>query len=314
MDIKNAPKITECHNPGCNNTFKTAYSKGQTLKKYCTFDCFVSMSRIVLECARPECTNTFNTRKSDNRKYCSRSCNAQNQNVLRDAGSGLDPRNSRRLTSSCKRCANPISSVYRYCPDCSSTRTTWERDEKAQKWVDGYQEVATGSNGQLLEWARDYLIGLAGNKCSRCSWCEPNVVLGRPILTVDHKDGNWRNNDIGNLVVLCYNCHSVTDTWGTLNRSSAGVRPRSGNRYDPQPTGFSCVDCGIEVSRGAARCQEHAAHHRKSKIDWPDAESLIESVKSSGFEATGRLYGVTGASVRKRLRKLGYDTVGMSSK
>jgi hypothetical protein len=60
----------------------------------------------------------------------------------------------------------------------------------------------------------------------RCALCgiEP-MWLGEPLpLEVDHIDGEWRNNRIENLRLLCPNCHSTTDSY----RGRGKGRARSG--------------------------------------------------------------------------------------
>ncbi|MFD4523130.1 HNH endonuclease signature motif containing protein [Streptomyces sp. NPDC058470] len=57
----------------------------------------------------------------------------------------------------------------------------------------------------LLELGISEQCALCGNKA---------VWLGEPLpLEVDHMDGNWRNNRVENLRLLCPNCHSTTDTY-----------------------------------------------------------------------------------------------------
>ena len=61
------------------------------------------------------------------------------------------------------------------------------------------------------------LINIRGRKCENCgleNW------LNQPItLEVHHIDGDKLNNDLNNLLLLCPNCHSYTETWRGKNIS-----------------------------------------------------------------------------------------------
>jgi hypothetical protein len=53
--------------------------------------------------------------------------------------------------------------------------------------------------------------------CASCG--TPPTWRGRPLpLEVDHIDGDWQNNLLRNLRLLCPNCHSVTDTYRGRNK------------------------------------------------------------------------------------------------
>lgn len=140
-------------------------------------------------CVREDCSAEFET--FDNRKiYCTRSCAVTV--------------NNRR---SPKRKAKP--------------RTVSKSG--LQRWLDGEWDGNTKQG--LSRPIRDWLIEQAGYSCqdgrSGCNgWAGRNPVNNRSCLTVDHADGNPYNNARENLVVMCPNCHSMTSTYGALNKGS----------------------------------------------------------------------------------------------
>ena len=60
--------------------------------------------------------------------------------------------------------------------------------------------------------------GILENKCSSCGITEWN---GKSIvIQLDHVNGNSKDHTLGNLRMLCPNCHSQTDTFAGKNKNS----------------------------------------------------------------------------------------------
>ena len=80
---------------------------------------------------------------------------------------------------------------------------SWEKDNYSYEWM---------KNG--VKYRSDYaksLIFLRGRRCECCNLTEWNNA---PIpLEVHHKDGDKFNNESDNLILLCPNCHALTDNW-----------------------------------------------------------------------------------------------------
>lgn len=59
-------------------------------------------------------------------------------------------------------------------------------------------------------------LGILEKKCSRCGLSE---WQGEELpLSLDHIDGDYYNNLIENLRILCPNCHALTPTWCGRNK------------------------------------------------------------------------------------------------
>ena len=66
----------------------------------------------------------------------------------------------------------------------------------------------------------------AGVMETRCASCLNSRWLGNPIpLELDHIDGDTANNQLGNLRLLCPNCHALTPTYRARNARYPHIPP-----------------------------------------------------------------------------------------
>ena len=79
---------------------------------------------------------------------------------------------------------------------------------------------------------RRYLIRRFGEKCTSCGWAQRHQKTGKVPIEVEHIDGDWQNNKLSNLTLLCPNCHALTPTFRGLNRGR-GRAYRLGGRCNP---------------------------------------------------------------------------------
>ena len=78
----------------------------------------------------------------------------------------------------------------------------------------------SGAKGEVevSNHIRRYLHNKYDNKCCQCGWNEINIHTNKVPLEINHKDGNWRNNQESNLDLLCPNCHALTPNHGSRNK------------------------------------------------------------------------------------------------
>lgn len=163
--------------------------------------------------------------KDSRTQFCSHSCAATYNNLhrtIRDNNKSIPIR-----VSNCILCGKEIYGGYKYCS--SECQQTYQHNEWVKKWKDGNVSGTIGKY-EVSSHIRRYLFDKYNCKCQKCGWGEVNKTSNKVPLQIHHIDGNCLNNKEENLELLCPNCHSLTDTYGSLNESSNRIfRKQKGN-------------------------------------------------------------------------------------
>jgi hypothetical protein len=144
--------------------------------------------------------------------FCSRKCSTTFYN------------RARKVTVHCLQCESPIhgDSNRKYCS--KKCQQAWQTAQLVKRWQDGKENGWHGKTYLIAGYVRDYLFKKFHNRCQECGWSKVNKTTGRVPLQVDHVDGNPSNCRESNLKLLCPNCHSLTPTFGRLNKESCRCR------------------------------------------------------------------------------------------
>jgi len=121
----------------------------------------------------------------------------------------------------CKNCDSVIKDGLKYCS--FQCQQDYQRMEKVNLWLEGKNDGIRGKTA-TSKWIKWYLIKINGNKCMECGWCEKNQHTNSIPIELEHIDGDFTNNQIDNLKLLCPNCHSLTSTYKGANKNG---RPRA---------------------------------------------------------------------------------------
>lgn len=137
--------------------------------------------------------------------------------------------NPKKPRRSCPNCGKECKrSVDKFCDN--HCQREFQYKSYIQRWLDGFESGMKGSFYAISGHIRRWIIEKYGEKCSICGWSMRHPFSGKVPLTIDHIDGDVANNHPENLRLLCNNCHSLTPTFGALNRGK-GKRPNHKGAY-----------------------------------------------------------------------------------
>ena len=73
---------------------------------------------------------------------------------------------------------------------------------------------------------RRYFFEKYNSSCQICGWNKVNSYTGKVPLQLHHIDGDCLNNKEENLQLLCPNCHSLTENFGSRNTNATRIDKR----------------------------------------------------------------------------------------
>lgn len=149
-------------------------------------------------------------------KFCGHSCCCTFWNLRRG-----DFR--RGITVKCKWCNNKIKR--------GSQATCSRSCHMAYLWARKVKEIERTGVAKPIKKAKRYISEKCGVRCEICGI--PGEWRGsKLVLSLDHKNGNGEDWRLGNLRLLCPNCHSQTDTYCGRNMGKGRVARRERERFD----------------------------------------------------------------------------------
>lgn len=127
--------------------------------------------------------------------------------------------------SKCKNCNNEIIKYpernNEYCShECHNE---YGHHQYIIRWKNGEENGIVGEFSTSKHIKR-YFFEKYNNKCQKCDWGEKNEYSNKIPLQLHHIDGNCLNNNEENLQLLCPNCHSLTNNFGSRNENATNGR------------------------------------------------------------------------------------------
>lgn len=222
----------------------------------------------------------------------------------------------------CLNCKKEIKNNKKFCDN--SCHREFLNKEQIKKWKLKKWTGTTGY-GQVSDTIKKYIFEKNKNKCEICGWDKVNKKTNKIPLQIHHIDGNALNNFEENIQLLCPNCHSLTENFGSLNKQSQIKKQKTRTLKVCKICGKNfltyglkeecdecsenktikeknfCTECGKEITKHSksGKCRDCAIKSKKM----PSKEELEFLIKNKNILQISKDFGLSDNAIRKWLKK-----------
>lgn len=167
----------------------------------------------------------FDKKRND---FCSKSCSAKYNNLgkIRNVR-GINGRYCKEENKVNFLVYNTIKKDY-FCAYCGKllnhNKKYCNRNCQAMNSMQIAKDIIESGENVSSSALRKYLMRKYDNKCQKCGWGIPNPTSNTVCLDMHHIDGDYKNNKLSNVEILCPNCHSITDNYKRVQHNRKSTR------------------------------------------------------------------------------------------
>lgn len=244
--------------------------------------------------------------KDRRQKFCNQRCNGLYHSGLKY---GINKINT---NSYCLSCNKEIPYGNKYCNN--TCKNEYEYKKYIERWKQGEENGLRGEGISVR--IKRYLFEKYNNACQCCGWSEKNEYTGNVPLQIHHIDGDCTNNKEENLQLLCPNCHSLTETFGSAgNHKSQRVDRRT--KYYRQEVERDlgkniedvsrCIVCGKKLTEGQTTfCSDKCKHIKHIKtITKEEILKAFNSIENVSYAKVAKIFNISATCLIKKCEKFG---------